>query len=153
MRLNKYLFNRVNNKERERGQRSVVWLKRGQPCLHHLHVLSTVFSWRPFSSFSLWIILLPPTLPPLILPLLNQCDGCLVPLAWGLMAGGRGFASHGGLTLSRGWPCQRWKPLDIPPPLSDAVVKVVVAVAVAVVVMIMITTILITITDDRYLRF
>ena len=30
MRLNKYLFNRVNNKERERGQRSVVWLKRGQ---------------------------------------------------------------------------------------------------------------------------
>ena len=35
------------------------WLKRGQPSLHHLHVLSTVFSWRPFSSFSLWIILLP----------------------------------------------------------------------------------------------
>ena len=30
MRLNKYLFNRVNNKERERGQWSVVWLKRGQ---------------------------------------------------------------------------------------------------------------------------
>ena len=51
---------------------------------------------------------------PLILPLLNQCDGCLVPLAWGLMAGGRGFASHGGVTLSRGWLCQRWKPLDIP---------------------------------------
>ena len=114
MRLNKYLFNRVNNKERERGQRSVVWLKRGQPCLHRLHVLSTVFSWRPFSSFSLWIILLPPSLPPLILPLLNQCDGCLVPLAWGLMAGGRGFDSHGGVTLSRGWLCQRWKPLDIP---------------------------------------
>ena len=116
MRLNKYLFNRVNNKERERGQRSVVWLKRGQPCLHHLHVLSTVFSWRPFSSFSPWIILLPPSLPPppLILPLLNQCDGCLVPLAWGLMAGGCGFASHGGVTLSRGWPCQGGSPLDIP---------------------------------------
>ena len=114
MRLNKYLFNRVNNKERERGQRSVVWFQRGQPCLHRLHVLSTVFSWRPFSSFSRWIILLPPSLPPLILPLLNQCDGCLVPLAWWLMAGGRGFASHGGITLSRGWPCQRWKPLDIP---------------------------------------
>ena len=44
----------------------------------------------------------------------NQCDGCLVPLAWGLMAGGRGFASHEGVTLSRGWPCHRWKPLDIP---------------------------------------
>ena len=40
-----------------------------------------------------------------------------------------------------------------PPPLNDAVVKVVVAVAVAVVVMTMIITILITITDDRYLRF
>ena len=35
-------------------------------------------------------------------------------LAWGLMAGGRGFASHGGVTLSRGWPCHRWKPLDFP---------------------------------------
>ena len=116
MRLNKYLLNRVNNKERERGQQSVVWLKCGQPCLHHLHVLSTVFPWRPFSSFSLWIILLPPSLPPplLILPLLNQCDRCLVPSAWGLMAGGHGFASLGGVTLSRGWTCQRWKPLDIP---------------------------------------
>ena len=114
MRLNKFLFNRVNNKERERGQRSVVWLRRGQPCLHHLHVLSTVFLWRPFSLFSLWIILLPPSLPHLILPLLNHCDGCLVPLAWGLMSGGHGFASHGGVTLSRGWLCQRWKPLEIP---------------------------------------
>ena len=78
------------------------------------HVLSTMFSWRPFSSFSLCIILLPPS-PPLILPLLNQCDGCLVLLAWGLMAWGRMFASHGGVTLSRGWLCQRWnwKPLDI----------------------------------------
>ena len=47
------------------------------------------------------------------LPLLNQCDRCPVPLAWGLMAGGRGFASRGAVTLSRGWLCQRWKPLDI----------------------------------------
>ena len=83
MRLNKYLFHTVNHKEHERGQRSVVWLKRGQPCLRHLHVLSTVFSWRPVSSFSLWIIILPPSR---ILPLLNQCDLCLVPLAWELMA-------------------------------------------------------------------
>ena len=52
--------------------------------------------------------------PPFILSLLNQCDRCLVPLAWGLMAGGHGFASHGGVTLSRGWLCQRWKTLDIP---------------------------------------
>ena len=114
IRLNKYLFNRVNNKKCGRAQRSVVWLKRGQPCLHHLHVLSTVFSWQPFSSFSLWIILLLTSLPPFILSLLNQCDRCLVPLAWGLMAGGRGFASHGGVTLSRDWLCQRWKPLNIP---------------------------------------
>ena len=114
MRLNKYLFDTVNKKECGHGQQSVVWLKRGQPCLHHLHVLSTVFSWRPFSSFSLWIILLPPSLPSLIRPLLNQCDGCLVPLAWGLMAGVRRSASHGGITLSGGWLCQRWKPLDIP---------------------------------------
>ena len=88
MKLNKYLFNTVNNKEHERSQRSVVWLKHGQPFLHHLHVLSPVFFWRPFSSFSLWIILLPPSLPPppprpFILPLLNQCDRYLVPLAWG----------------------------------------------------------------------
>ena len=85
MRLNKYLFNRVNNKECEHGQRSVVWLRRGQPCLHHLHVLSTVFLWRQFSSFSLWIILLPPKpSPSLNSSTANQCDGCLVPLAWGL---------------------------------------------------------------------
>ena len=55
MKLN--LFNTVNNKERGRGQRSVVWLKRSQPCLHHLHVLSTTFSWQPLSSLSLWIII------------------------------------------------------------------------------------------------
>ena len=114
MRLNKYLFNTVNNKERGCCQRSVVWLKRGQPCLHHLHVLSTVFSWQPFSLFSLWIILLTPSLPPFILPMLNQCDRCLFPLVWGLMDGERGFASHGVVTLSRGWLCQRWKLLDIP---------------------------------------
>ena len=77
-------------------------------------MLSTVFSWQPFFSFSLWIILLPSSLPPFILSLLNQCYRCLVPLAWGLMAGGRAFASHGGVTLCRGWLCQRWKPLDIP---------------------------------------
>ena len=55
-----------------------------------------------------------PIPPPFIFPLINQCDGCLAPLVWGLMAGGRVFASHGGVTLSRGWLCQKWKPLDIP---------------------------------------
>ena len=51
-------------------------------------------SWGPLSSFGLWIILfilLPPSLPPFIFPLMNQCDRCLVPLAWELMAGRRGF--------------------------------------------------------------
>ena len=137
------------------GQWSVVWLKRGQPCLHHLHVLSTTFSWWPLSLFSLRIILLPPSLPPpppgfanfidewshcdfcftsfgvqfwrkihqiwricepcppFIFPQINQCDRCLVPLVWGFMAGGHRFASHGDITLSRGWLCQKWKPLDI----------------------------------------
>ena len=38
--------NTVNNKECGGGQRSVVWVKCGQPRLHHLHVLSTAFLWR-----------------------------------------------------------------------------------------------------------
>ena len=58
MKLNN-LFNTVNNKEPGRVQQSVLWLKRGQPCLHHLHVLSSAFSWRTLSSSTLWIILLP----------------------------------------------------------------------------------------------
>ena len=146
------------------GQRSVIWLKLSQPCLHHPHVLSTTFSWQPLSLFSLWIILLTwliltlfccsvkqlsvfvvfgypwllckslflhnlgqqcwwdiqpldhsfsPIPPPFILPLINQCDRYLVPLAWGLMAGGRGFSSHGGITLFRGWLWQRCKSLDV----------------------------------------
>ena len=41
------------------------------------------------------------------------CHRRLAPLAWGLMAGGRGFASRGGVTLSRGGLCQKWKPPDI----------------------------------------
>ena len=40
-------------------------------------------------------------------------ERCLVPLVWGLMAGGHWFASHWGATLSRSWLCQKWKPLDI----------------------------------------
>ena len=47
------------------------------------------------------VVLAPPTLPSLSpLPLIHQCDGCL---EWGLMARLRGFDSHGGSTLSRGW--------------------------------------------------
>ena len=87
---------------------------------------SVTFSQWPLSLFSLWIILLPPSLPhPFIFPLINQCDRCLAPLAWGLMAGGCGFASDGGVTLFQGLavakveaPGHPWHP----PPLSDAVV-------------------------------
>ena len=102
-----HLFNTVNNKERGRGQRSVVWLKRGQPCLHHLYVLSTAFSWQPLSSFGLWIILLPPSRPALY----SSTD-------WFNWRGGSWLEGAGlpamGAQLSRGWLCQRWKPLDIP---------------------------------------
>ena len=43
----------------------------------------------------------PPPIPLFFsLPLFHQCDGCL---EWRLMAGLRGFASHGGSILSRGW--------------------------------------------------
>ena len=122
MKLN--LFNTVNNEERGCGQRSVIWLKRSQPCLNHLYVLSKTFSWWPLSLFSLWIIILLPSLLPFILPLINRCDRCLARLAWGVMAGGCRFASHGGVTLSRGWLCvEAPGHPGHPPPLSDAVVK------------------------------
>ena len=39
-------------------------------------------------------------------------------LAWGLMAGGRWFANHGGVTLSRGWPCQGGSPWTSRAPTS-----------------------------------
>ena len=47
-------------------------------------------------------------------------------LAWGLMAGGRGFASHGGATLSRGWLCQGGSHWTSRAPTStrDAVVSI-----------------------------
>ena len=98
------------------SQRSVQWLwsalLASSPCA------SYSISWRPLSSFSLWIILLPPSLPssPLFFPLINHCDWCLVPLTWGLMARRRRFTSHE-LALPKvetpGYPGH-------PPPLSDA---------------------------------
>ena len=45
---------------------------------------------------------------------ISPCHRRLAPLAWGLMAGGRGFASRGGVTFFRDWLCQKLKPLDIP---------------------------------------
>ena len=74
-------------------------------------------AYRPLASFSPWNVHLPPLSPPpapFTNPLINQCYRCLVPLLWGLMAERCGFTSHGGVTLSSGWLCQKRKPLDIP---------------------------------------
>ena len=50
-------------------------------------------------------MLFPPPLPPFIFHLyIYPCHRRLAPLAWELMAGGRGFAGRGGVTLSRGGP-------------------------------------------------
>ena len=68
---------------------------------------------------------MPITPPPFIFLLINQCDRCLVPLVWGFVAEGHGFASHGGVTLSRGWLSPKIEALGHPrhpPPLSDTVV-------------------------------
>ena len=60
------------------------------------------------------ICIYPYSPPSFTIPLINQCDRNLVPLAWGLMAGRCRFTSHGGVTRSSSWLCQKWKPLDIP---------------------------------------
>ena len=87
---------------------------------HLAQVWSAVLASPPCAQYSVFLMALlldhsfTPIPPPFILPLINQCDRCLVPLAWGLMAGGQGFASYGGVTLSKGGLCQKWKPMDIP---------------------------------------
>ena len=73
---------------------SAWWLKRGQPCLHHLHVLCTAFPGGlslhlAFGSF--FLSFYPHPSPLSFFPLINQCDRCLVSSVWGLMAGRRGF--------------------------------------------------------------
>ena len=124
MRLNR-IFNTVNNKERGRGQRSVVGSSVGSlACITSMCSVQCFPGGHSLRS-ALGSFFYPHPSPPFILPLLNQCDGCLVPLAWGLMAGGRGFASHGGAALSRGWLCQGgslWTS-RAPTSTSDAVVK------------------------------
>ena len=108
------IFNTVNNEGR--SQQSVVWLKHSQS--QHFsrgHSLRLAFGSLFYAHHS----------PPFIFPLINQCDRCLVPLVWGFVAGGHGFASHGGVTLSRGWLCPKIEALGHPrhpPPLSDTVV-------------------------------
>ena len=60
---------------------SAWWLKRGQPCLHHLHVLCTAFPGGlslhlAFGSF--FLSFYPHPSPLSFFPLINQCDRCLV---------------------------------------------------------------------------
>ena len=108
------IFNTVNNEGR--SQQSVVWLKHSQS--QHFprgHSLRLAFGLLFYAHHS----------PPFIFPLINQCDGCLVPLVWGFMAGGQGFATLERVTLSRGWLCPKIEALGHPrhpPPLSDTVV-------------------------------
>ena len=89
------------------SQQSVRWLKHGQPCLHHLHVLSTAFPGGHSLRLAFGSFCYPPSLlPSHFFPPINQCDRSSVALAWGLMAGGCRFTSHGGITLCRGRLCQ-----------------------------------------------
>ena len=53
-----------------------------------------------------------PSYEPLLSELGIQLGGPFA-LVWGLMAGGHWFASHGCVTLSRAWLCQKWKPLEL----------------------------------------
>ena len=80
---------------------SAWWLKRGKPCLHHLHVLCTAFpgglSLRlPIKSF--FSFFYPHPSSSLIFPLINQSGRCLVPFAWGSWLEG---AVYRGLACSR----------------------------------------------------
>ena len=84
---------------------------RGHPAVNPISAGShgTLCSGLWSGSFSVF----PPSHPLFFfLSLFHQCDMCL---RWGLMAGLRGFVSHGGskiFYLGAGWP--QWKPLGIP---------------------------------------
>ena len=77
----------------------VWWCKRGQPCLHQLHVQGFRCGHSLRVAFRLCFSLLP--FLPFYFPLIYQYDRCLVPVALGLIAGRRRFTSHGRLTFTR----------------------------------------------------
>ena len=80
MKLN--LFNTVKNEERGRGQQSVIWLKCSWPCF----ITSMYLVQRFPGGHSLCLAFGSFVYPhPSRASLINQCDRCLVPLAWGLM--------------------------------------------------------------------
>ena len=112
-------LNEVDNKERRRvlsvsgqyGFASAVSFA----CII-LHVLSTAFRGGHFLCLAFGSFIYPAPPPRLIIFFTDKLvrDMGLVPLAWGLTARRRGFTSQTGVTLSRGWLCQKWKPLDMP---------------------------------------
>ena len=80
-------------------------------CVHQLHVLSAELPGGhslclPCGSF----IYCHPSLF-FTFPLTNQESGSIGVAAHGWKVE---FTRHEGLTLPRGWLCQKWKPLDIP---------------------------------------
>ena len=82
-------------------------------CLVQHFLVSTLF-------LSLWIILLPPSLSPLIFPLINQSERCRVPLLW-LEGAGLPVMAVYSVTLSTKVEAPRHP--RHPPPLSNAVVN------------------------------
>ena len=96
------------------GRSSVVSLA----CISSMCLVLHFLVSTPF--FSLWVILLPPSLSPLIFQLINQSDRCLIPLVW-LEGAGLPVRVVYSVTLSTkveapGHPGH-------PPPLSNAVVN------------------------------
>ena len=93
------------------SQRSVWWLKHGQPCLHQLHMLT---------GHSLPLVygmcIYPHSTPSFTIPLINQCDRCLVPLLGGSWLEGEGLpAMEASLGLAAGFvksgsPWTSWAP-------------------------------------------
>ena len=82
-------------------------------CLVQHFLVSTLF-------FRLWIILLRPSLSPLIFLLINQSDRCRVPLLW-LEGAGLPVMAVYSVTLSTKVEAPRHP--RHPPPLSNAVVN------------------------------
>ena len=79
---------------------SAIILAAQAPSAHSVHVLTTAFPSSQLLCFAFGLCI-------------NQGHGSLFQLVWELMAGRHRCTSHGGVTLSRDWLCQKWKALDI----------------------------------------
>lgn len=65
---------------------------------------------QPSRHLGVFAFVFAPILPPYLSPLTCQSNGCLVPLAWGLMNAWCGFSSHVGVGgFYQGAGCQEWK--------------------------------------------